>query len=156
MYTCIKIKISSSEKMIERSIKRNYKRPLKNPYMIFMVDCSEALKLMKKKKNFAKFFHERLPYEKKEKKRKTRKTRKIISSLWGIAPKQIKDVYEQIFEDYKKSKPKFIAFCQNELEGQDNSPSQSEDQDSSPSQSEDPSNDTEEIYEHLFNKYIDY
>jgi hypothetical protein len=56
--TYYKIKISSPEEIINRSIERNYKRPLKNSYMIFMIDCSETFKVKKKKKKIVKIiFH---------------------------------------------------------------------------------------------------
>ncbi|CAB4428858.1 unnamed protein product [Rhizophagus irregularis] len=96
-----KIKVSTAQEIIDRSIKRKYKRPLKNSYMIFMIDCSEAFK---------------------KKKRRKENRENYFSSLWKIASEQVKDEYTKIFEDYKKLRPNVIAFRQAD-EGSSNQPS---------------------------------
>ncbi|RIA88151.1 hypothetical protein C1645_256459 [Glomus cerebriforme] len=96
-HTFFKIKISSPEEIIERSIKRNYKRPLKNAYMVFMIDCSEAFKAAKSEKRF----------------RQNSNCFKDFSSLWKNSPKEVKDEYELVFTKYKELKPisqNFFAF----------------------------------------------
>jgi alpha-L-fucosidase len=103
--TYYKIKISSPEEIINRSIERNYKRPLKNSYMIFMIDCSETFKVKKKKK-------------------KNREN--YFSLLWNIASEKVRDEYTKVFEDYKRLRPNIVAFRQTD-EGQDNSSNQPSD-----------------------------
>ncbi|CAG8463179.1 23242_t:CDS:1 [Rhizophagus irregularis] len=88
-HTFFKIKVSSPEEIIERSIKRNYKSPLKNAYMIFMTDCSEAFKDAKSEKKF----------------RQNSECFKDFPSLWKISPQEVKDVYEQVLASYRKLKP---------------------------------------------------
>lgn len=97
-----KIKVSSAQEIIDRSIKRKYKRPLKNSYMIFMIDCSEAFKVKKKKKK-----------ENRE---------NYFSLLWKIASESVKNEYTKIFEDYKRLRPNVVAFRQAD-EGSSNQPS---------------------------------
>src|SRR5579871_2419156 len=74
-HTFFIIKISSPEEIIERSIERNYKNPLKNAYMIFMIDCSEAFKVAKSEKKF----------------RQNSECFKDVPLLWNISPKEVKD-----------------------------------------------------------------
>ncbi|CAG8564880.1 uncharacterized protein OCT59_022544 [Rhizophagus irregularis] len=97
-----KIKVSTAQEIIDRSIKRKYKRPLKNSYMIFMIDCSEAFKVKKK--------------------RRKESRENYFSSLWKIASEKVKDEYTKIFEDYKRLRPNVIAFRQAD-EGSSNQPS---------------------------------
>ncbi|CAB5121865.1 hypothetical protein RhiirA5_467044 [Rhizophagus irregularis] len=78
-------KISSAQEIIDRSIERKYKRPLKNSYMIFMIDCSEAFKI-------------------------TKRGKKKISSLWNSASEKVRDEYTKVFEDYKRLRPNVVAF----------------------------------------------
>jgi hypothetical protein len=88
-HTFFKIKISSPQEIIDRSIERKYKSPLKNVYMIFMTDCSEAFKVAKSEKKF----------------RQNSECFKDFPSLWNISPKEVKDEYERVFNSYRKLKP---------------------------------------------------
>ncbi|CAB4386048.1 unnamed protein product [Rhizophagus irregularis] len=85
IHTFILIKISSPLEIIERSNKRNYKSPLKNAYMLFMIDCSDALKIPKKT----------------EKKVRHPECFKDFPNLWSLSPKEVKDEYEQVFKSYR-------------------------------------------------------
>ncbi|CAB5121822.1 hypothetical protein RhiirA5_450245 [Rhizophagus irregularis] len=88
-HTFFKVKISSPQEIIDRSIERKYKSPLKNAYMIFMTDCSEAFKDAKSEKKF----------------RQNSECFKNFSSLWNISPQEVKDEYERVFNSYRKLKP---------------------------------------------------
>ncbi|GBC06661.1 hypothetical protein RclHR1_00070028 [Rhizophagus clarus] len=97
-----KIKVSSPHEIIERGIERKYKSPLKNAYMIFMTDCSKAFKAAKSEKKF----------------RQNSECFKDFSSLWKKSPKEVKDEYERVFENYKnlnkdqnENKPFHFVHC---------------------------------------------
>ncbi|RIA88138.1 hypothetical protein C1645_877594 [Glomus cerebriforme] len=83
-HTFFNIKISSPEEII-----RKYKNSLRNAYMIFKLDYNEAFKIAKSEINF----------------RKNSRCFKNFSLIWKIAPKKVKDEYQQVFENYKDLKP---------------------------------------------------
>ncbi|GBC06660.1 hypothetical protein RclHR1_00070027 [Rhizophagus clarus] len=97
--TFLKIKISSPQEIIERSTERKYKSPLKNAYMIFMTDCSEAFKTAKSEKKF----------------RQNSECFKDFSLLWSNSPKEVKDEYERVFENYKKDHSVNFINCNSQV-----------------------------------------
>lgn len=123
--THVMIKMSSPQEIINRSIERNYKRPLKNSYMIFMIDCSEAFKNIKKRK---------------------KKISEYYYLIWKNASEEVKDEYSKIFENYKRLRPNVVAF-RHTNEGQDNLSNQPEDL-------SDNTSDPEEDYKRLFDEFI--
>jgi hypothetical protein len=84
--TFLKIKISNSDEIIDF----NY-ADIKNAYMVFMTDCSRAYnaaKSSKKVRNNSECFNK-------------------YSLLWNLAPKDVKDEYEQVFTSYRGSHNSF-------------------------------------------------
>ncbi|PKC75529.1 hypothetical protein RhiirA1_528741 [Rhizophagus irregularis] len=97
-HTFFRIKISSPQEIIERSIERKYKSPLKNAYMIFMTDCSEAFKVAKSEKKF----------------RQNSEHFKDFSSLWKDSPNEVKDEYDQVYKILKRNNfVQFVHYNQN-------------------------------------------
>ncbi len=84
-HTYLKFKISSPEKIIERSVECKCRSQL-NGYRIFEIDCHEAFNIAKKNKRFCQYsesFGDAL-------------------FLWKNSPKEIKDEYENVFKEYEK------------------------------------------------------
>jgi hypothetical protein len=90
----MRVKISSPEENFERGVRRGYKSPSKNPFMIFRHDVIDKWNTAKKNKKF----------------RKYPASFKDISLLWRNLPPNIIDMYEQIYLDYKELIPKFNEF----------------------------------------------
>lgn len=88
------VKISSAEEQVERGNERNYKSPLKNSYMLFRNDIIDTWNLAKETKKF----------------RKYPESFKDISLLWSNLPKNVIEIYEQTYTNYKKLIPKFKEF----------------------------------------------
>jgi hypothetical protein len=83
------VKISYAEELVNR----NYKNIL-NAFMIFRIDCCGAFNEAKSNERF----------------RKNYRSFKDTSFLWKISPKEVTDVYELVFTDFKKLKPKILNF----------------------------------------------
>ncbi|CAB4486446.1 unnamed protein product [Rhizophagus irregularis] len=85
----LNVKISLAEELVNR----NYKDIL-NAYMIFRIDFCDAFSEAKSNEKF----------------RKNSGSFKDTSFLWKISPKEVTDIYEQIFTEFKKLKPKKLSF----------------------------------------------
>lgn len=85
----LNVKISLAGELVNR----NYKDIL-NAFMIFRIDFCEAFSEAKSNDKF----------------RKNSGSFKNISFLWKISPKDVTDVYEQVFIEFKKLKPKKLSF----------------------------------------------
>ncbi|CAI2163417.1 15678_t:CDS:2 [Funneliformis geosporum] len=92
-HTYFKVLISNPKEIIDRGNERNYKS-LKNSFMIFKIDCSEAFKVAKMNKKF----------------RQHSESFKDFSLLWNISSREIKEEYENIFIGYKDLLPKALNF----------------------------------------------
>ncbi|GBC06659.1 hypothetical protein RclHR1_00070026 [Rhizophagus clarus] len=103
-YTFFKIKISSPQEIIDRSIERKYKSALKNAYMIFMTDCSEAFKTAKSEKKF----------------RQNSEHFKDFSLLWNNSPKEVKDEYDRVYKMLKRNN--FLQFVHYNPQNGNNEP----------------------------------
>jgi hypothetical protein len=90
------VKICSAEEHIERGNERNYKSPLKNYFFLFRNDVVDTWNLAKAAKKY----------------RKYPESFKNISLIWNNLPKNVIDIYEQIYNDYKELIPKFGEFVQ--------------------------------------------
>ncbi|CAB4428864.1 unnamed protein product [Rhizophagus irregularis] len=88
------VKISSAIEHIERGNERNYKSPLRNLYMLFRNDITDTWNLAKETKKF----------------RKYPESFKNISLIWNNLPKNVVEIYEQIYTNYKELIPKFEEF----------------------------------------------
>ncbi|PKY51553.1 hypothetical protein RhiirA4_546626 [Rhizophagus irregularis] len=86
------VKISSPEEIFGR-----HKDSLKNSYMMFRDDVHLVWKEAKQTKKFRKFPG----------------SFKNISLLWSSLPENIKNIYMQIFTDYKKLAPRFKNYIKN-------------------------------------------
>lgn len=83
---------------------RNYK-DIKNAYMIFMIDCNKAYKEAKSKKKFQN--------------KKNSVCFKDYQMLWKNASQEVKDVYEQVFNNFKETKGsndpfRYVSYYQSE------------------------------------------
>ncbi|RGB41876.1 hypothetical protein C1646_684702 [Rhizophagus diaphanus] len=85
----LNVKISFAEELVNR----NYKDIL-NAFMIFRIDFCDAFNEAKSNEKF----------------RKKLGSFKNTSFLWKISPKDVTDVYEQVFTEFKKLKPKKLSF----------------------------------------------
>ncbi|CAB5122012.1 hypothetical protein RhiirA5_405404 [Rhizophagus irregularis] len=85
----LNVKISLPEEFVNRKYK-----DILNAYMIFRIDFCNAFNVAKTNEKF----------------RKNSGSFKDTSSLWKISPKEVTDVYEQIFSRYKELKPKKLNF----------------------------------------------
>lgn len=88
------VRISSAKEHIERGNERNYKSPLKNNYMLFRNDIIDTWNLAKETKKF----------------RKYPESFKDTSLIWDNLPKNVIEIYEQIYTNYKELIPKFEEF----------------------------------------------
>jgi hypothetical protein len=79
----LNVKISLPEEFVNRKYK-----DILNAYMIFRIDFCNAFNVAKTNEKF----------------RKNSGSFKDTSSLWKISPKEVTDVYEQIFSRYKELK----------------------------------------------------
>ncbi|CAB4428852.1 unnamed protein product [Rhizophagus irregularis] len=85
----LNVKISLAVELVNR----NYKDIL-NAFMIFRIDFCDAFSEAKSNEKF----------------RKNLGSFKDTSFLWKISPKDVTDVYEQVFTEFKKLKPKKLSF----------------------------------------------
>lgn len=85
----LSVKISSPEELVNR----NYKDIL-NAFMIFRIDFCDSFNVAKSNEKF----------------RKNSNSFKDTSFLWKISPEEVTDVYEQVFTEFKKLKPKKLSF----------------------------------------------
>ncbi|CAG8567937.1 9730_t:CDS:2 [Funneliformis caledonium] len=92
-HTYFNVKISYPDEIVKLGKERNYKS-LKNSFMIFKIDCSEAFKIAMEKKKF----------------RQNSGSFKDYAFLWQISSKEVKDEYEKLFIGYKELLPKALNF----------------------------------------------
>src|SRR6266540_3143072 len=111
--TFLKVKISSPKEVLERGSKRKYKNYLKNAFMIFKIDCCDALDTVKKNKKNKEF-------------RQYSESFGDSSFLWNNSPKEVKDEYEKVFIDYRKLIPKDFIIIPYNPETDGNDPSEFE------------------------------